>query len=401
MYDLVQRNEIIGLLENAKSRAFISENLHSDPVDLSLNTSKHELFDLPGAIRLIDLYQKAQSKLPLWVENMLALDRRSLEQCTAQAVSEWRCSIFSGRSLLELTGGLGVDTTFLSRSFEQVRSMELNAFLNDLARYNDIKLGLGNVERMTKDASAWKAFHPGKHTTVFIDPDRRPGSDRRVFGLRESSPPIMNWLPEMMESSERVLIKCSPMEDVQALLRNVPGIRTLYCVSLHNEMKEILLEIRSGNTEPELVAVEIDRSGTHTIASSDMPEVESEGVGEVLFVLEPSTAIRKAGLAHSYAGRFGLKPLHPEGTYFGSDRLPEQFVGRIWSIELQGKLNWKELKRIMKLREIDRIHVLRKHFPMSAEAVRKKLSVQEGGSTFLIILLDKEREGRFYLGKAI
>lgn len=401
MYDLVQRNEIIRLLESENSREFISANLHTDPASLSLNTSKQELFDLSAAIRLIDLYRKAQNKLPLWVERMLAMDRRSLEQCTAQAVAAWRQSRFSGTFLLELTGGLGVDSTFLSRSFHEVLSLELNAFLSDLAQYNDSKLGLGNVERMTKNASEWRSLHQGKETTIFIDPDRRPDAGRRVFGLEDSLPPVLDWLPDLLQRSHRVLIKCSPMEDVKALLRNIPGIRTIYCISLHNEMKEILLELQYGNPTPQIVAVDIGSSGVQMISGSGLRETVPARSGEILFVLEPSAAIRKAGLGHSYAGSFGLTPLHPEGAYFGSDQIPEDFVGRSWSIEAQGKLNWKELKRVLKLKNIERINVLRKHFPMSSDAILKKLSLREGGSTFLIVLLDKERGGQYYLGTAV
>lgn len=398
-HDLVQRNEIIRVLENQEARSFISEHRHEDPVQLSLNKHSSDLFNTRIAIQLISYYQKAKDKLPLWVENLLALDRRSLEQSTSQRLAEWRKDQVKGEHLLELTGGLGVDSVYLSQSFKRVTSLEINPVLTEFAGYNDIRLGIGNVERMTKDAGQWEDLHEGQFTTVFIDPDRRPSGNRRVSGLAHSEPPVLNWLPKLLSRSERVLIKCSPMEDLSELIRTVPGLYCMYCISIQNEMKEILLELKQGAAMAGIRAIEMDKETVHTFTADSSTGRVPVLSGAASVILEPAAAIRKAGLGEAYASKFELKALSTVGEYYAADHIPENFCGRWWSVVLEGKLNWKTLKQELNSRNINQLNILRKHFPMSSEQVRAKLKIAEGGEYYLILSLNRQQESRYYLVK--
>ena len=60
-------------------------------------------------------------------------------------VSHWelanfKSSLFSGKNLLDLTAGLGVDATYFAKSFEQVLALEHDLETHQFATYNQQKL---------------------------------------------------------------------------------------------------------------------------------------------------------------------------------------------------------------------------------------------------------------------
>lgn len=388
---LVQRNKILRLLENSLGRAFVQENLNADVRVLALSADRSGFFDTKMALELIDCYQRAQNKLPSWVENFLAIDRRSLEQSSSEQVARYRATVLSGERLLDLTGGLGVDDHFLSFSFSEVISLDMNPSLVEISTYNDVVLNKDNIEHICDDAANWSAYKIDNSTTVYVDPDRRDSSGNRIYSLKECSPPVLEWLDELLPQCEQVVIKASPMLDITQLRREVPGLSSIHVISSANEIKEVMLVARKKvNEECEIIAVELNDGKVSKVSSKDLKtpddSIETYDEAESKFILEPGAAILKAGLSEPYAAKFALRKAGVSPAFYFSGELPENWIGRAWEILEILPLNWKKIKKHLSQLDMNRFNIVRKYFPWSTAVILKKLRIKEGGEQFLIFL---------------
>ena len=167
----MQSNDIIDVLENKEARTFIRQNIAADTSLLSLKYSSSVGANFTVWLQLIKLLAKAKFKLPLFHEKLLALDQRSYEQATSQLVAAYKSEFIIGDTLLDITGGLGVDSMFLADSVAEIIAVEQNEDLHKMATYNIQTLGIGNITRCLGDGVS---FLSKKYEWVYIDPDRRP-----------------------------------------------------------------------------------------------------------------------------------------------------------------------------------------------------------------------------------
>jgi hypothetical protein len=395
--NIVQRNEFLRLLETPEAIHFLKDNWNEDPYKLTLKSGAERSFDVRVASKILHLYHKAERKLPLWVANFLALDPRSFEQATAENVAKLKMNLIQGESLLELSSGLGVDSSFLSQSFNQVISLDINPELIDISSYNDYKLGITNIRRVHDDAANWKNYLNETTNTIYVDPDRRTQDGIRTKGLEESMPPILDWLPEMLQSNCVVYIKCSPLIDLNYVKQRVPNATEIYVISSGNEVKEVLLKVEKETPHHIYIeAIDITSAGAVLKFNSIQTLVEAETVRTGQFVLEPGAALRKAKLSDSYAQMLGAKSISPMAPYYASSNFCLPFQGRVFEQQSKGKLSWKLLKKSLKTAGIKQANILRKGFVESAESIRKRLNIKEGGDLFLLFVIDEQGMGEVY-----
>ncbi|MBE6313046.1 MAG: SAM-dependent methyltransferase, partial [Bacteroidales bacterium] len=121
--------------------SFISAHLTDDVAALSLKgggTLPHA--DFQSALAQIKARQAIRAKLPSWYENMqLELPvQLSVEQSSSERTASFKASLFAEKKgvLVDLTGGMGVDCSFLSQQFDKTCYVERNADLCALARHN-------------------------------------------------------------------------------------------------------------------------------------------------------------------------------------------------------------------------------------------------------------------------
>ena len=100
-----------------QTEIFVQKNLNSKITELLLG-KKPENIDLTWAVQQIEALQKIQIKVPLWYRTDLHFPvRLSIEQASSQATALLKNEFFSAKTLLDLTGGLGIDSYFFSKSF--------------------------------------------------------------------------------------------------------------------------------------------------------------------------------------------------------------------------------------------------------------------------------------------
>lgn len=389
------------LLNNDAVKSFISTHLQEDAAQLALQYKGKVPFDLPAVTQLISLYRKAEEKLPLYVRHFCALTQKSYEQSSSETTAFWKSSRFSGKKMLNLTGGLGVDDVFFARNFVQVVSLDPDEEIHEQALFNNGQLSITNIIRLLTTAENYlQASELPRFDLVYADPDRRPGG-KRTYGLADGLPDIAALQQEIFSITDHLLVKASPLLHIPQTIAGLTFLKRLTVVAVKNEVKEILLLLEKGYTGPVYTeAVNLVGDKEETCA-----RMENEAAPAVTFytdekvpllLLEPNMAIVKAGLSLQLAATLGVQALIPTGNFLVSDADIPTFPGRKFRVIAAIPFHNKTTATYLKDKRITRANVVRRNFRLSAEEIRKKLHIREGGNDFLLFFDDISGEGHMY-----
>ena len=419
--------------------------------------------DAAFALRQIEGWQRAEHKLPelAAIEGWLWPKRLSLEQCSSQSTAVYKRQVLSkvegGRSkveglrskvegqgekgeeeresvLIDLTGGLGVDTYYLSEGFREVHYVERNEELCALAEKN---FALAGKRIMVHCCEAetfleeWNGAHEtheaneahgANETTIFVDPARRDAHGGKVFRLEDCEPNVVAHLSILRACARRVLLKLSPMLDVTEALRALGGAAEVHVVAVRNEVKEVLVLLEAGrdSMDPEITCVNLEteeesfvfrkseEDGPHETNEANGTN-EAHGANEIILV-EPNAAIMKAGAFRTFGERYGLGKLGKNSQLYvakgvqrcigeSTERVLESYV-TFCGAEGSKNFEYAECKRLYpslpgriftvhiatkeELKNLNQANVICRNYPLSPEALKKKLRVRDGGEKYVI-----------------
>ena len=328
------------------------------------------------------------NKLPSWAENMSILFpvKISLEQCSSEATAIYKAGLVRGESLVDLTGGFGVDCSFLSRNFTSVDYVEQNEELCQIAEHNFAALGL-NIRVNNAESVEFLKKMPFVDC-IYIDPARRDVKGKKTADLSLCSPNLLEIRDILLEKCNTLLIKLSPMFDISSALEVFPECKQVHVVSVKNECKELLLLVEGGFCgETEVVCVDLDELGVR----SEELGVRSEELGvrskEIILIVnysvpknylyEPNASIMKAGLFKTVANKYNVQKLHPSTHLYTSEELVPNFPGRSFEIKRVTKVQKKEIQ------DIEKANLSTRNFPGNVADLRKKLKLKDGGDTYI------------------
>lgn len=373
-----------------------------EPAQLMLQA--HRFPDIPvrEAVAQIQARQKVKNKLPEWYqqnETLLYPATLSVEQASSVETALYKAELLKGKVFADLTGGMGVDTFYLSRHFEKAFYVEQQEDLCAFAAHNFRELGVTHVQVVYGAAEEFiKQALP--LDSIYLDPARRGEANQRLYKLADCQPDITRLLPKLYEKTATILLKAAPMLDIQQGLSELQGVREVHVVAVKNEVKELLFLLQKGYAgEPLIKALNLTQTArqeaTFTISEEQVAEaVYSEPQA---YLYEPHAGIMKAGAFKLVSQRYELNKLHPNSHLYTSLSFREDFPGRSFNILYAGKPDKK---------------LLRKHFPggqalissrnhpLSVQQLSKKFALQEGGTRYLfattfmngqpgILILDK------------
>ncbi len=234
-------------LEQIKSSSFLIEKyIDDDSIKLAFKGVS------PIVCNQIKLLQKSRSKLPSYYNSRCIIPSLSYEQSSSEAVASAK-KFGHGYLAIDLTCGLGVDSLYISNHFQKVISVERDETLSLVARHNFSLLSAHNIEVVNQDACQFlRDYRCDNHSIdlIYIDPARR-SDDKRVFLLEDCSPDMNYIMPLAIKLSKIVVVKLSPMFDVDAAYTffSKYGSTSIETISLRNECKEVLVEIRQSSDE--------------------------------------------------------------------------------------------------------------------------------------------------------
>ena len=370
---------------NKATKDFIREHADADVRQLALQAKKNPEVDLTYALEQIAGRQKAKMKLPSWakIDEMVYPPHISMEQCSSELTAKYKAEIVPcGNCFVDLTGGFGVDFSFIAKKFKHAVYVERQNHLCAIASENFRLLGLDNAEVVNADGIDY--LHQMDHADlVFIDPARRDDHGGRTYGIADCTPNVLEVMDELMQKTDMLLLKLSPMLDWRKAVRDLGGASEVHIVSVDNECKELLIMVRHDVQQIKVVCVNLLSNGERDVFEFDDTESTPmhQKISSKTYLFEPNASIMKAGCFDEIQARFPIAQLDNNSHLFVSDHENPDFPGRRFEIEHVTSMNKRELKEA--LAGIDRANIAVRNFPVSVAELRKKLKLKDGGDVFI------------------
>ena len=432
---------------NDKTREFVAMHRDEDVRELALKAKRVEGLDLSLALDQIAGWQIASKKLPQWAscEGIVYPPHISMEQCSSQFTAQYKSEIAqtllapaatvrarvsdSGESdnqttksepqlsdsaesvmqtaksafqlsdspesdtlvarssMVDLTGGFGVDFSYLARGFSQATYVERQRHLCDLAEHNMAALGLDQA-RIVCDDGVEYLRQMGPVDFIYLDPARRDEHGSRTYAIEDCTPNVLELRDLLLAKSQYTLVKLSPMLDWRKAVADFDGaVREVHIVATGNECKELLLvlgqQVHEEPSAPRVFCVNDNQridydSAAYTqglrIGGKPLPEAKN-------YLYEPNASIMKAGCFDLVEERFGVTQVGPSSHLFVSATPVADFPGRGFAIEAIGGMNKKDIKRL--LNGTKQANIAVRNFPLTAPQLRKKLKLADGGPVYL------------------
>lgn len=399
--------------KNAATLEFVRIHRKDDVRQLAFLGDKHPEVDMPWALDQIRGRQMAEAKIPSWAarDGIIYPPHLSMEQCSSEATALYKRRVLerwpNKRSLVDLTGGFGVDFSFLAPLFDEAVYVERLPHLCSSATHNFQMLNLHATVINGDSIDVLREMKPA--TAVFIDPARRDAQGRKTYSIKDCTPDVAALCPLLLSKCEYLLIKLSPMLDWHEAVRELQGVREVHIVSVGGECKELLL-VCTHEAGPLRVfcanddqLFSFEEGGTAVAAPSSPRPQKSPTMQEGTVLLVPNASIQKAGCFAELAAAFSLQALAPNSHLFlpteetDETALFEHFPGRLFRIIAVSTLNKKELKAA--LAGIDRANIAVRNFPLTAEQLRKRLKLKDGGDVFIFGTTTSAREHIIIISK--
>lgn len=385
-----------------KNKAFFDycQSLEDKKItDLALN--QHIIsdeFDKIDVLNQVQGLQIAKAKLPSWYQNkhILYPVKLSLEQCSSEETAKYKASLIKKQlnSFIDLTGGFGVDTAFITERSKQSTYVETNEALCQLAEHNFKALNL-NITVVCKNTYDFLSQETKSYNLIYLDPARRDNIGQKVISIADCSPNLLEIQDKLLTIADELLVKYSPMLDIRKAIKEVNHIYEIHIVSLNNECKELLLRMSKGsNNEPiRIYCTNITNKENESFDFSLDEEINAPlklTPNIETYIYEPNSSIMKAGAFKSITLHYNIYKLNKNTHLYTSPELIKDFPGRIFSVNKISTLYKKDLKSSLK--EITQANVLTRNFPLKAEELKNKLKLKDGGENYIIGTTDKQEK---------
>lgn len=427
---------------NDKTREFVAMHRDEDVRELALKAKRVDGLDLPLALDQIAGWQIASKKLPQWAscEGIVYPPHISMEQCSSQFTAQYKSEItqtllvpsatvharmsdsaesdtqeaktglrmsdsaesdtlVAKRAMVDLTGGFGVDFSYLARGFSQATYVERQRHLCELAEHNMAALGLDQARIVCGDGVEYLS-QMDPVDFIYLDPARRDEHGSRTYAIEDCTPNVLELRDLLLAKSRFTLVKLSPMLDWRKAVVDFDGaVREVHIVATGNECKELLLVL--GRPVQANARDSVDGAGSyrrlapHVFCVNDDQRIDYDSAkytqglrigGKPLpdakrYLYEPNASIMKAGCFDLVEERFGVTQIGPSSHLFVSEQQIADFPGRGFAIEAVGSMNKKDTKRL--LNGMKQANIAVRNFPLTAPQLRKKLKLADGGTVYL------------------
>ncbi len=332
--------------------------------------------------------RKCKKKLPTWfkTDQIYYPARQAIEQSSSEITARYKAELVSGKSLIDMTGGFGVDSYFFSTKIEQVIYCEREEELSEIAAHNFQIFGANNIKSLHTDGIDFLKNIKQRFDWIYLDPSRRKADQKRVFLLSDAEPSLPEILPLLWRTTRNILIKTSPLLDISSGIDLLGNVREVHVVAVNSEVKELLWILGEGfEEEPKIKTINIrkDREQVFGFKLSEEKETTCNYGPPKKYLYEPNAAILKAGAFRLVAARFGLSKLQEHTHLYTSDELVE-FPGRRFEVEAVSDYNRKKISQL----NLKRANISARNFPVSVDELRRKFKIRDGGNQTLFFARD-------------
>lgn len=376
-----------------KVQEFIQDQLGGVSIaKLALQKNPFPEIDWLTILNQIEAKTKSREKLPTWFSTKAIIypSKLSIEQTSSERTAEYKSSLIAGKSLIDLTGGLGVDDYYFAKKINKITHCEINTDLSEIVGHNFKQLGVTNIECIAGDSLTTLQSTTEKWDWMYIDPSRRNDTKGKVFMLKDCLPNVPENLDFYFEKSDAILIKTAPLLDIAAGLSELQNVKTIHIVALENEVKELLWELHKNYLGAiGIKTVNLTKDATNSfdfILNQESTEANYSLPKRYLF--EPNSAIMKSGGFNAISEQCRLDKLHKHSHLYTSNELID-FPGRVFEIQHAIPYSKKEIKIHL---ENSKQNITTRNFPETVELIRKKWKIKDGGDSYCFFTTDMNND---------
>ncbi len=366
---------------------FINANLNADVASLALQKNKFQNVDWTSLLNQIAAKQKAKTKLPTWFNTtgIIYPSKISVEQTSSEKTAAYKSNLVSGNSLIDLTGGFGVDDFYFAKKIDIVIHCEINTDLSDIVAHNFKQMQVDNIQCISGDSAQILGDLHREFDWIYIDPSRRNDAKGKVFMLQDCLPNVPELLDFYFSFSPSVMIKTAPILDISAGLSELNNVKSIHIVAVDNEVKELLW------------ILEKNYSGSIQIVASNSTKDDIEEFGfeygnaavpkyglPKKYLFEPNASIMKSGGFDEIPVQFDVTKLHQHSHLYTSDSVLD-FPGRIFEVNHYLEYNKSNMKSNL---EGKKANITTRNFPETVDNLRKKWKIKDGGNEYSFFTTD-------------
>ena len=377
---------------NIDIQQFINQKLNSEITSLLLKGVPSFSVEIKEIIEQIEAKKRCEKKLPTWfkTQNIYYPNKLNIEQTSSEITANYKSNLIHGESIIDLTGGFGVDCFYFSKTFKTVFHCEINKTLSEIVKHNYNQFSIKNIETNAIDGIDYLKNSDTNFDWIYLDPSRRHDNKGKVFFLNDCLPNVPQHSDLLFKHSKNILIKTSPLLDISIGIGELKHVKTIHVVAVNNEVKELLWILEAGfEAEITIKTVNIKKEATDYFEFLIENEklIASQYNEPLTYLYEPNSAILKAGAFNSITNKLHVFKLHKHSHLYTSETLLN-FPGRCFKIENVLACNKKALKNL----RITRANITTRNFPETVEDLRKKFNIKDGGDSYLFFTTDVENK---------
>ncbi|WP_204345045.1 THUMP-like domain-containing protein [Psychroserpens algicola] len=377
---------------NTEVQDFITNNLAADISKLILKGTNFKTVSTLEIIEQIEAKGKSKNKLPTWFANkdIYYPNKLNIEQTSSEITAAYKSELLSGKSLIDLTGGFGVDCYYFAKSFETVTHCEIDEDLSQIVAHNNIQLGITNIQIIASNGIEHLLASKNTYDWIYIDPSRRHEQKGKVFFLKDCLPDVPKHLNSLLKHSNSIAIKTSPLLDISVGIKELQYVKDIHVVAVKNEVKELIWIIENGFDSTITIKTVNILADTKDVFSFSLNGESKASVTYELplqYLYEPNSSILKSGGFNSLAETYKLSKLHQHSHLYTSDHLVD-FPGRRFKIETVLAYNKKSLKAL----GLSKANITTRNFPETVQQIRKKHRIKDGSQNYLFFTTNVHNE---------
>ena len=368
---------------NTDVQDYINQNLAKNHAELALKGSPFNEVSVAQLLEQIVSKSKSQHKLPTWfrTKDIYYPNKINIEQTSSEKTATYKSKLVSGKNLIDITGGFGVDSYYFAKSFQSVTHCEINPELHNIAKHNFEILGSTNINTICGDGLTNLTNLNKKFDCIYADPSRRHDAKGKVFMLNDCEPDIPKNLDLLLHHANTLLIKTSPLLDLHLGLRELKQVSQIHIIAVNNEVKELLWLIEQ-NQSPSVKVVTANIKSLDTEKFEFLLDEESEAISTysapLAYLYEPNAAILKSGAFKSVGSKLKLHKLQQHSHLYTSNELIE-FPGRVFKIKQVVPFSKSAVLSL----KLNKANITTRNFPIEVKYLRKQFKISDGGNIYV------------------
>ena len=371
---------------------YISKNLSADVFEIILKKQIFPKVTNKEIAEQISAKVKSKKKLPTYFNtpNIYFPNKVNIEQTSSEKTAEFKSKIVTGDTMIDATGGFGVDSMYFSKEFKKTVYIEKNKELFEIVKANSNKLGLNNIKHLNDDGIEYVKKINTEINLLYIDPSRRNKENKKVHFLSDCTPLIDYDLIKSLQNFKTILIKCSPIIDLKKTINDLKVVSEIYIVGINNEVKEVLFSLnKKCNKDIKIKCIDLsNRELDFEFNINEIDNKKNNDNSEVLnYLYEPNSMILKSGAFSLICDRYDVKKLNINSHLYTSKKLID-FPGRVFEVDTVVNYSKRNLKHL----NVSKANITTRNFQIDVKDIRKKSKILDGGDHYLFFTTNHVEE---------